>query len=135
MDPEPWNLLHDGTIVGLERDLADTVTVAIECTYLRVRFPDGGTRFVLALAECRELVYTPYDEPPIEELAAIADSEPAIAEAKLEDGVLRVWGGAGEFRMVYRDATLALDTRPLDIADLRAVVEAYWREWREHWKR
>jgi hypothetical protein len=109
-DPTPWNLLHDGTIVCIERSVADEVTVWIDVPYVRARFPDGGTLFRLRLAECSELVYTPFDEPPIRELAGIASSEPSIVGAQLDGDAIVVAGSAGTLRVCYASLALELDT-------------------------
>ncbi|MEO8700700.1 MAG: hypothetical protein ABI867_11685 [Kofleriaceae bacterium] len=131
-DTLPWDLLHDGTIVQVERDLADTVTVWIECGFIRVRFADGGKRFVLRLAACTKFEYTPYDEPPISELAAIAASEPSINQGSYETGEIHVWGGAGVIRARYASLELELDTgRTLPIEELEQAVRAYWDDWRK----
>lgn len=135
MDPTPWNLLHDGTIVGVERDLADEVRIAVDVPYLRDRWADGGTLFHLRLARCTRCEYTPYDEPPIAAIAAIAASEPTIVEAKLEGDDLVVWGSAGVLRLRYASLAIELDTGPrVELADLARVAQAYWAEWRAHWK-
>lgn len=133
-DPTPWNLLHDGSIVRLERDLADQVSVWVDAPYVRARFSDGGTLFRLRLAACTEFTYTPFDEPPIIELAAIASSEPSLVEAQLDDGDILVWGSAGSLRMRYTSLVLELDTgTPIPIEELRRVVRSCWDEWRAHW--
>jgi len=129
-DLTPWNLLHDGTIVRIERDLADTVTVWIDVPYVRARFGDGGTLFRFRLLRCVELVYTPLDEPPISDLLMIASSEPSILDARPEAGVVVVHGNAGTLRLRYDSLALELDTGtavPLD--ELRRVVRACWDEW------
>ncbi|HEU0031681.1 MAG TPA: hypothetical protein VFQ53_13670 [Kofleriaceae bacterium] len=129
-DPTPWNLLHDATIVGLERDVVDTVTVKIDVPYIRDRFADGGTLFAFALVDCRELTYTPLDEPTLRELSEIASSEPTIGEATVEDGAIVIAGTAGTLRVRYRELGLALDTgRPLALDELERAVRAYWDEW------
>ena len=133
-DPTPWNLLHDGSIVALERDLADQVSVWVDVPYVRARFSDGGTLFRLRLAACTEFTYTPYDEPPITELAAIASSEPSLVEAHLDGDDILVWGSAGSLRMRYTSLELELDTgMPIPLEELRRVVRSYWDEWRARW--
>jgi len=109
-DPTPWNLLRDGTIVRIERSVTDEVTVWIDVPYLRARFPDGGTLFRFRLAECSEVTYTPFDEPPITELAAIESSEPSIAFASREGDAIVVAGSAGTLRVRYAGLALELDT-------------------------
>ena len=130
-DPLPWNLLHDGTIVRVERDLTDEISAWIDCALIRARFADGGQLFRIRLAACTTFEYTPYDEPPITELAAIASSEPSIVEGKYQDGAMVVWGSAGVVRARYANLVLELDTgRELPIEELRKTVRAYWDEWR-----
>jgi hypothetical protein len=129
-DVTPWNLLHDGTIVRLERDLADTVTVWIDVPYVRARFGDGGTLFRFRLLRCTELVYTPLDEPPITDLLAIGSSEPGILQARVEAGDVIVQGSAGTLRLRYDTLALELDTgTTVPIDELRRVVGSYWDEW------
>jgi len=136
---EPWDLLHDGSIVRLERDLADTVTVWIECGAPRAHLAEPGTLFKLRLAGCTLFTYTPYDEPTINDLAAIASSEPDINQGEVEDGVLRVWGGSGVITARYASWVLELDFgngsgRVLPLEELARAVRAFWDAWRAHWK-
>ncbi|MCX5741003.1 MAG: hypothetical protein NT062_00730 [Proteobacteria bacterium] len=130
-DERPWRFLHDGTIVRLERDLADEVSVWVDCAFVRARLAEDGALFRLRLAGCTRFEYTPYDEPPLTELAAIASSEPAIAVATFADDTMTVWGGAGVLRMTYASLRLELDTgRPLPIDVLARAVRDYWDAWR-----
>ncbi len=122
-DVRPWQLLADGTIVGLERDARDEVRVAIDHVRLRVKFADGGTAFVLRLVDCSDVVYHPHDEPPIAVLATIAASEPDILTPPVDDGVVRVRGRAGDLVLRYRALAIELDTgRALAIDELAAAV-------------
>lgn len=118
-DPTPWRLLRDGTIVRLERDLADEVSAWIDLPYLRARFGDGGTLFRIRLARCTALGYTPFDEPPLDDLRAIAASEPGVLDAAPDGDALAIRGPAGVLRARYEAATLELDTgRALAVAEL-----------------
>jgi hypothetical protein len=118
-DPRPWQLLHDGLIVRAERDVADEISVWIRHGVLRTAvYPDGGTAFRFRLARCTSFVYTPYDEPPIAELAAIAASEPDLAVVEVHGAELHVFGGAGV--IVARYATLAIE---LDTSDRAVTVD------------
>ena len=131
-DPRPWQLVHDGTIVRAERDLNDAVALWIECAYLRGEvYPDGGTAFVFRLAGCTRAVYTPYDEPPIEDLAALAASEPDIATVEVRGDDVHVWGGAGELVVRCTGLAIELDTgRAVALADVEAAAKAYWDRFR-----
>ena len=115
----PWQLFEDATIVRLERDLEDTVRVWIDAPRLRSKFGDGGTLFVLVLARCELLRYTPFDEPPLEDLAAIAASEPTILAAEPADGDVAIRGSAGTMTARYASFAIELDTgRELSVEEL-----------------
>ena len=115
----PWQLFEDATIVRLERDLEDTVRVWIDAPRLRSQFGDGGTLFVVRLARCESVRYTPLDEPPLDDLAAIAASEPTIGTAESTDGVVAIRGSAGTLTARYASFVIELDTgRELGVDEL-----------------
>ena len=115
----PWSLFEDGTIVRLERDLADTVRVWVDAARLRSQFGDGGTLFVIRLARCEVFRYTPLDEPPLDELAAIAASEPTILAAEPAGDDVAIRGSAGTLVVRYASFAIELDTgRELAIVEL-----------------
>jgi hypothetical protein len=121
-DARPWLMVGDGTIVGLERDLHDTVAVTIQHLWMRGRFADGGIAFVFWLRDCRDIIYQPMDEPGITELAAIAASEPDIVTARHERHAMRVVGRAGELVLRYASLRIELDTgRALTLDELDAA--------------
>ncbi|MEJ7598078.1 MAG: hypothetical protein WKG01_09240 [Kofleriaceae bacterium] len=122
-DLAPWKVFADGTVVRVERDLADTVRIWIEEPKLRSAFGDGGTRFVLVLARCDQLRYTPLDEPPLLELGAIAASEPDLGPPSLVDRTVELRGSAGTLAVRYASLAIELDTgRELALADLRQAA-------------
>jgi hypothetical protein len=115
----PWQLFEDATIVRLERDLGDTVRVWIDAPRLRSQFGDGGTLFVLRLARCELFRYTPLDEPPLDDLAAIAASEPTILAAEPADDGVVIRGSAGTITTRYASFAIELDTgRALTVDEL-----------------
>ena len=119
----PWQLFAEGTVVRVERDLEDTVRIWVEAPALRSAFGDGGTRFVLVLAHCEELRYTPLDEPPLLELGAIAASEPDLGMPALVAGTVELRGNAGTLAVRYASLAIELDTgRALALDDLRRAA-------------
>jgi hypothetical protein len=136
-DPTPWHLLHDGVLTAIVR----TPTLArltIDIPFVRRRMQPPGDAFVVELHGLESLVWLPYsdrwDEPEIDDLAAIVAAEPNVADAEFRDANMVVWSGLGSLRMVYAGLELALeDGRSVSIAELREAVASYWQEWREHW--
>ncbi len=128
-DVTPWNLLHDGTIVGLQRH-GDRVSVRVEIAYLRTRYQAPGDGFQLELLDGSKIEYIPYDEPPISSLDEIASLEPEIVSADTEDGTVSVWGSDGALRLRYHALALRLDDgSPLSLSALVECARAYWDEW------
>jgi hypothetical protein len=130
LDVTPWNLLHDGVIVGLERRGAQ-LSVTVEIAYLRSRFSEPGDTFVLELSEADGLEYTPYDGQPVTAIEEISALEPEIVEAQPEgDGVV-IWGSSGVLRLRYRSLALRFGTgAPLSVEALAEASRGYWDEWR-----
>ena len=115
----PWQLFEDATIVRLERDLEDTVRVWVDEPRLRSRFGDGGTLFVIRLDRCELFRYTPLDEPPLDDLVAIAASEPTILSAEPAENGVAIRGSAGTIVTRYASFAIELDTgRELGVDEL-----------------
>jgi hypothetical protein len=142
-DPTPWNLLHDGKLVAIRRAGA-TVRLTIELPHLRVRFEPRGEAFLVQLHEVESFGYLPYtdrwDEPVIEELAAIVAEQPNLVEAEArtptrdDPATMIVWGSLGSLRLAYASLELALDGgRPLTLAELNEAHARYWQDWRARW--
>jgi hypothetical protein len=131
VDPEVWNLLHDGVVIAVARE-GDHARVTVSAPHLAVGF--GGDAFDLVLGGTRRLAYRPYsdrwDEPWVEG-PAIASAMPELAEAKLEQGELRVWCPLGVLAVDYDTLALEVRGRPVTTAALREAVAAYWAKWRE----
>lgn len=141
-DPEPFDRLHDGVIIGVERE-GDTATLLIQCGYLRARLPGERGPFRLRLSGVRTLRYLPYgkavgeEDPPIEDPAAIAAEEANLSQSKIEDdGTVSVYCGLGRLHVDYDAYSIALDDgTPVSMAELNAAGDAYWDEWRKEQKK
>ena len=134
MDPEPWDLLHDGRVVGVVRR-GDHATVRISARHVRQHLDGSTGDFVLRLAGVEKLVYLPYgdrwDEPELDDPDAIVQAEHAVSDASVERGELVVWGAMGSLRLVYRALELQLDDgTPTDADAIRGAVRAFWDGWR-----
>lgn len=137
--PDFWNLLHDGTIVAVAGQVPGEVKLDIEADYLRERFDDDGSLFVLTLRDCRALVFKPWEEGQtaitgLDELGALALW---IIGAEEVDGRCAVSctrkvaeDAGGVLEVVATEAVLSLDTgRVLSQPEIEAVADAYWTEW------
>lgn len=134
MDPEPWGLLHDGTVVGVDRH-GENATVRISARHVRKHLDGSTGDFVLRLSGVQKLVYLPYsdrsDEPEVEDPERIVHAKHAINDASLEGGQLVVWGAMGSLRLIYRELRLELDDgSPTDADAIRGAVQAFWDGWR-----
>lgn len=139
MDPEPWELLHDGRVIGLTRE-GDTAEVTITAPHLRARLDGRHGPFTLRLLEVTRLVFVPYvvegeAERIVEAPRGIVDERPDLVNASLEDGELVVWGSTGALRTIYGSMAIEVRTlgervRRVETHLLRDAVKAFWDEWR-----
>lgn len=127
-----WNLLHDGTIVGLTRE-GQKVLATIDISYLRSRFAEPGQFFVMELLDCVELEYTPYGESPISSLQEISAQEPEILEGNFKEGCVVVTSSKGILRLRYGALVLRFESgTPLSKKELDDCARRYWEEWGNH---
>mgnify|MGYP001560042530 CR=1 FL=1 len=132
MNPEFWNVLHDGFITGVSGSVPGDVQLGVEIDYLRQRFADPGDRIVLTLHGCTALSYHPFDEVPVTDFTVLAQAKPQILRAKDWTDASLVECAAGDLRITATGAALALDNgRPLSLEELGATAGAYWAEWSE----
>ncbi len=132
MNPEFWNVLHDGFITHVGGSVPGDVQLAVEIDCLRRRFADPGDRIVLTLHGCTTLSYQPFEEEPLTDFAAIAEAQPEILHAKEWTDASFVECVGGDLRVTAIGFSLALDNgRPISLDELCAAAEAYWAEWSE----
>lgn len=134
-DVATWNLLHDGSLVALERPSAeapDDLVADVEIGYLRERLQPPGRLVRVRLGGCTLVEHTPYDGAPSAALDEIAAREPDVVEAvREEDDAVRIWGSLGSLRLRYRALSLALDDgTPLPREALAEAARTYWDDWR-----
>jgi hypothetical protein len=134
VDPEPWNLLHDGSVLGLSRAGSDAV-VRIAAPHVRARLDGGHGPIVLRLSDVVKIAYEPYDEPVIEDVSAIADAGADVVDAVIEGDELVVYGSRGVLRLVYgalsiEIAALGEGVRSVALPFLREAVQTFWDDWR-----
>lgn len=130
VDPEVWNLLHDGVVVAVDRD-GERARVTVSAPHLAAAF--GGEAFDLVLTGARRLAYCPYstqwDEPWVEGPAIVA-AMPELGEARVEQEELRVWCPRGVIAGDYDALALEVRGRPVTVDALRVAVGTYWASWR-----
>lgn len=130
MDPDCWNILHDGYIVSVSGSIPGEVVFAVEIDYLRERFPEPGGHLRLTLHNCTQLSYEAFEEGTFEDFSAIAGFRPQILRAAGFTDASLIECVSGNLRVTAASATLSLDSgRPVLLEELQAVATAYWTEW------
>jgi hypothetical protein len=133
MSPDIWNVLHDGSVLGVFGAVPGDVQFAVCIDYLRNRFTDPGNRVLLTLHGCNALTFQPDgDDVALTDFEAIAKAEPEILQAKDWTDASVVECVNGTIRITAADFSLALDSgRAITFDDLCSVAEAYWKELKE----
>jgi hypothetical protein len=129
MNPELWDVLHDGAVTRVVEGSSGTVIISVEIGYLRDRFPPPGEGFIITLINTDVLRFEAHDENPVITGAEIAAEKLWILSGREEGGCIKVSCGHGDLVLRYERADLALDTgQPLDFDQLSAECEHYWEE-------
>lgn len=133
MDPDLWNVLHDGELTAAERAAGGGVRLSVEIAYLRDHLPTAARHLVVTLAGCDSFAYHPYDCEPVVDPAA-AGLRPTLLSALVVHGEVCVecadGGAGGQLRLRYASAGVATaEGRPLSQAELEAAAQEYWTRW------
>lgn len=132
MDPDYWNILHDGYIVGVRGGVPGDVSLDVEINYLRERFSEPGHHLKLTLHHCTQLSYDAFEEGTFEEFSVISRFRPQILRAAGFTDASLIECVSGDLRVNAQGASLALDSgRPVSLDELKAMAEAYWTEWEQ----
>jgi hypothetical protein len=136
--PAIWNVLHDAVVVGISQPDDDSLTLELDCDYLRDRFDDSGDRFILRLHGCDRFTYQPRgDESPITDVKQIAARRLWILHCEAAEAYLKVLcdehsnaSGGGELQVSAATFEFALDSgRPVSLSQITEVAQEYWQEW------
>ncbi len=130
MNPDTWNVLHDGRVVAARRD-GDCIILIVRIEYLCGELPTAGDTLTLTLHGCDRFRWAGYDEPPTDDPARMPDRAEIIGAVAQGDG-LGVDGCYGELAVRYTSATVATaEGQMLAQAELEAAAGRYWRKWAE----
>jgi hypothetical protein len=125
-DVSPWNLLHDGSVSGVERD-GDRVSIDVDIEYLRQRFEEPGTLLRVELLGCTLFEFTPGGGAAALAFEDLAKADLTILSAVLEGDDVVVWCGSGALRLRYRELALRFESgKPLSLAALDECARQYW---------
>ena len=136
MNADIWNVLHDGSVLGVSGAVPGDVRLSVCIDYLRNRFPDPGNRILLTLHGCTALTFQTYEDvAALTDFDAITKAEPEILQAKDWTDASVVECTNGTISVKATGFSLALDSgRTITLDDLCSVAEAYWKELKERSK-
>lgn len=130
MNPDIWNVFHDGTITALSGEVPGNVHIFIEIRYLRAMLPGNGTGFNMQLGGCTLCEFEEYNKAPSNDFSRIAALESEILSARAVDHILEVTCTLGTLRVAYGEAELALESgEPISNEALSEACDRYWDEW------
>src|SRR5471030_677788 len=114
MNPDIWNLLHDGSIEGASGCVPGTVRLEIDIQYLREKFPDNGRLMILTLHDCSKFEFSDNKDNLPSGISEIENFCPEILSAcegvKCIEVTCFISNGCyGILRIAAADVSLALD--------------------------
>ena len=125
---EIWNLLHDGSIVGVRGVVPGDVTVRVEIDYLTRIMSPPCEAIDITLLGCHGFEYLNWsDDRRTTDLQVLAQSEPEILSASRTSTGVRVICTEGQFDIQYADVRLTRpDGTPGSVEEIDAAATAYW---------
>jgi hypothetical protein len=134
-DVTVWNILHDGSIVGLECAVPGDMRVTVEIEYIRELLPDPGDRFVILLTRCNLLEYRDFVGNQVlllTDLKVISAIEPEILSARTRDQTVVISMTRGpstymELHLQYEGLTISVESgREVPMEELVNAARRYW---------
>ena len=136
--PTIWNVFHDGIIVGVEGSIPGDLAILIECDYLRERFAEPGSKFMLTIHDCSKFQFRSWadDQSLVTDLNALGHLGLWILSADETDDHCKVHcsqtgpGSGGVLEVIAENASVRLDAgRLITLTEIENIAEAYWTEW------
>ena len=128
MDESIWNILHDGSIEGLEGKIPGTVFVKIEIEYLAQMFSKSFKSLSVELEGCSLFeYYKDYGSIGTSDFQEIVNAKPWITSGEIKEGAMTIYCKDGFFRTEYKSILLYLeDQSPISIQQLDEKAKIYW---------
>jgi len=139
--PDIWDVLHDATVTAATGLIPGTISLTIECDYLRDRFSSPGGSFVLSLDGCTKFQFRSWqdDTPITTSIETIGHLRLWLLSADQREQHCQIHcqfhgrEGGGSLEVVADSARLQLDTgTPIALAEICAVADAYWTDFSHH---
>jgi hypothetical protein len=132
MNPDTWEVFHDGIISKIEGSMPGDLSIHIEITYLREMFPGEGKGFIVTLKNCSSFEYEEYlvegrVEIPIKDMVIIAQKKPILLYVDCTDPVV-IDCAIGTLRIEYMTAESSLDSgESVSDEQLIEASKSYWK--------
>jgi hypothetical protein len=139
--PDIWDVLHDATVTAATGLLPGTISLTIECDYLRDRFSSPGGSFLLSLDGCTKFQFRSWqdDLPIITSIETIGQLRLWLLSADQREQHCQIHcqfhgrEGGGSLEVIAESARLQLDTgAQISLAEIAAVADAYWTDCSHH---
>ena len=136
--PDIWNVFHDATILKASGAIQQDVVLRLECDYLRDRFEEPGSEFLLKLVACSTFEFELWGDAPdvITDVQLIGSLRLWILSAEPMDDHCKIHCArhvrdavGGTLRVAATSAGLRLDSgRSVSLAEIKEVASDYWTE-------
>jgi hypothetical protein len=127
MNPDFWEIFHDGTITKIQEISAGCIKIFIEIEYLRKMFPSEGIGFFVVLKNVSCLKFNPYEGQETSIFSEIEKAEPEILYLNSEKNPIIIGCVTGTILLEYEDAEVYLDTGlRLTFDELDKASRTYW---------
>lgn len=125
-----WNVLHDGTILAIERGESQELCLRVEIAYLAGMLAAGCEEILVMLKGCSQFEFLHWEDgSTTSDILQISAYGTEILSTASEDVPAVVTTTFGELRLAFQEFKLSLpDGSTLSYERLCAVCEAYWSD-------
>lgn len=123
-------ILHDGMIKKISGLLPGTITIEVECDYLRKRNPFPGKSFYIELTACKKIFFLHNNDVSTTDFREIEKLSLEMLSADVEGGDVAVFCSEGTLYLNFKEAQVFLNSKDqISIEALEHIARDYWDEW------
>ncbi len=130
MKEAAFAILHDGIIKKISGLLPGTITIEVDCEYLRKRNPSPGKTFYIELTECVKVFFLHNNKVSTSDFQEIEKMSLDMLSADMEGNDVVVFSTEGTLYLNFKQAQVFLNSKDrISIDALEHIARDYWDEW------
>lgn len=137
MDPDTWNVLHDGRIIAAQGQIPGSLQLSIEIDYLCNYLPTQANYLIVNLSGCKRFDYQSHDGQFTQDPSLVAAMGITILSADAAPDHLNIAclgpTASGELLLQYDTAQVtSAEGQTFSQSAIESAAETYWTNWQQN---